>query len=518
MNEQPVALNPYQPAATTDSLSNGKIRWKRVLLRMSFAAPSVVVVCLLWFVSTVAFGLSLVMSLAMSVFAFIAIWSILEQESAKRMWILNWSVNVAGDAAAFHARAFRFLQSSQFDKAKTDANVAVSLDPQFIAAPLLLARIAVLTQDFETAIHQCQRIEAKFGENAEAKVLHSIALHNLGKSDKAEQLCELAISIDPENAEVNISRSLLYYACGGFPEALRYAKRATSYAPRDPAMRQMLALSLNGCQKYIQAFIESNALLQSDPRNQAMLQVRASTGFYVGKLRTAQSDCIKLLQIDPDDTIALLVTASLLAAKRDYNESLKTIDCAITTGKDLSYSYALQGAVQALAGDADAAYQSHRNSLDPSTFQQADADRTSALYRFALTQHFLGDYMRANETFDELVATDEWLPFCWKDYAWMLATCPDEEIRDHEQAVNWIEKAMTSGADRLAEWYVVQAAVLASTGDFSAAIQLQKIAIKKRAVLPTDRTMKSILNDYKRGISLCYPSPIARTYQRDQTI
>lgn len=92
-------------------------------------------------------------------------------------------------------------------------------------------------------------------------------------------------------------------------------------------------------------------------------------------------------------------------------------------------------------------------------------------------RQMLGQYRQALADYDQAISLSPQYPLAWQNKAWLLATCPQEAIRDGKTA---LAAAQTAG--QLREWKVLAdlkslAAAYAEIGEFEQAVRAQQKAV-----------------------------------------
>ena len=106
------------------------------------------------------------------------------------------------------------------------------------------------------------------------------------------------------------------------------------------------------------------------------------------------------------------------------------------------------------------------------------------------------DYRKAVELFHKAVNQGQ-SPNVFNDFAWFLATCPDQSQRNGKDAVTYANKACQLSGWKEANFIGTLAAAFAELGDFDAAMRYQKQAMATGSDYPDKQTMEKALKLYQ---------------------
>jgi len=262
--------------------------------------------------------------------------------------------------------------------------------------------------------------------------------------DNAIKDANVAIQLDPNlphaysnRALALIGKSELDLAIEDCDESIRLAPRfAEGYANRATAHLQNMMFE--------HALSDANCALDFDPRKQIVYETRANALFNLGFFKEAASDFTRALKYTPEEPP--LLSGRGLARHRlgQYRQALADYNEAVR-----------------LWGDGPGAAVIYNNR--------------------GFTYHAIGRFNDAVIDYERAVQLDENHPNAYKNYAWLLATCPDDNYRDGQRAVQLATKAHDLIDWQQTPWLYILAAAYAESGQFPQAIQWQQKTIEAAA-------------------------------------
>lgn len=179
----------------------------------------------------------------------------------------------------------------------------------------------------------------------------------------------------------------------------------------------------------------------------------------------------KAIELNPDYANAwfnraelYLETGVYVAADEDYSQ-------AIEISQDAQY-YNSRGHCRFLMQSYTLAVEDYRRALELSG--------TNATYATDLGDacQFLGRWEEAAKSYKQAVAADVQYARAYQNAAWLMATCPDERIRNKELAITAARKALLLTRAKSAEAVETLAAATAATGKYKEAVELQREAVQ----------------------------------------
>ena len=190
-------------------------------------------------------------------------------------------------------------------------------------------------------------------------------------------------------------------------------------------------------------------------------------------------------------------------AKTQYHEAIAAFSKAIDSGFRRADGFNNRGVCRFYIGDLDRAIEDYTAAvgLNPNFgdafknrggawfykkfYARAIADYTRSLdvnpqdpdtlYHRGVARFFLGEYRQALEDYTRAVERKSDFAAAYNQIAWILATCPDPEIRDGSRALEMVRKSLNLQPDP--EFYDTLAAVYAELGRFDDAVSTQQMVV-----------------------------------------
>jgi len=240
-----------------------------------------------------------------------------------------------------------------------------------------------------------------------------------------------------------------------------------------------------------------------------LLTVFSILSFQRAQVFTTEENIVRdTLKKNPASWAAHNDLGTILAGKNDYDGAIREFILSLQYHPNnvdglmnLGYALSLIGQY----GAADAQYQTalvidpgaaqlhkayaealHLQGNKPEAFRQlqwaatlqpdAQTDTELASWFYAA-----GDSRQAMNAFRHALALDPDNAVALSDLAWILATSPDDSLRNGREAVNYAEKACHLTLYQRPEMLSVLAAAQAETGDFSNAVATAQMAVKTAA-------------------------------------
>ena len=392
----------------------------------------------------------------------------MEKDPEKRLPDLNEAARFApNDANIFRARGIVLLVLEKYDEALTDLNKAIELESEnpgnYEIKSLILARM----KKYDEALTALDRAQ-KLAPNSSEPWLRKMKVHSLQKKfDDALEDLNKAIILDPSNADLLKLRSLLYLEKGDKEKALADARDAVQLNPKDIAGIRNYAAILSDTGKVDEALAQMEKARKLDPNNADLLKLRSLLYLQKGDKEKALADARDAVELSPKDISVIRNYAAILDDAGKVDQSLAQLEKARELDPN-NPEIALQtGLIYVRQKQSNKAIEIYSDYLkehpDFATILYARGDAFLNLGRQAEAE---ADYGRAYD--DKNFSKDSGL---LNNFAWVLATSPDEKLRDGQRALKMAKEACELTDYKQAHILSTLAAAYAETGDFENAIK-----------------------------------------------
>jgi len=379
------------------------------------------------------------------------------------------------DYAPLHVYLGRaYLLNEQLEKASPAFRRALDLDPRMQRARIGLAKVALAEDSLETARELLEKALTQGVAKGEVHWLLAETFRRLGDGtaalahfEQAEPLGPLEPMSDPLREELQWNEAMTF----------EWIQRRS-----DRLLRQGQPAEAIG--QWLEALRES-------PQSPDLLTGLGRTYALSGQLAEAVSSYREALELDPSNIDAQVLLADALVEQQDVPQAIAAYEKALeldpsqakarfklgslllASGNDEGLGY-LREALRSLEQNPEAHLYFARNLKSARRYREA-----------------VGAYRDGLEQFPDD-------PRLQGGFAWLLATCPDGQIRDGAAAIAWARKS----ADHALNLPALEtlAAAYAEAGDFPAALRTATQAVE--LLLKNHRGDPSTLQHLEQRLNL----------------
>lgn len=221
-----------------------------------------------------------------------------------------------------------------------------------------------------------------------------------------------------------------------------------------------------------EAAAEFEIAVKLDPNRWRALHNRGVSRALSGDFQAGVADVEKALELQPDYANAWYNLGEMRFELGLIEESIEAYDRALKLKPDDADAFNSRGHAHFRLGQIQAALNDYNAAL-----KQRPEDPATLVNRAdALT--LLGQFKEASADYRAAIRLDDQFGRAYVGAAWMMATCPEEQYRNGELAVQSAKKALELQGEVDYRMQDVLAAAQAETGDFQAAAATLEAAIE----------------------------------------
>jgi tetratricopeptide (TPR) repeat protein len=314
-----------------------------------------------------------------------------------------------------------------------------------------------------------------------------------------------AIELDNDNVDYRLDKARFQFEHDQVDEALAEVAGIVEKTPDQVSAYLLQVQILRALNRYDEALKSLDKVDELAQGSIVPHEYRGEIYREMGEFDKAIDEFTRVLQIQPGMDLALIRRAEAYMLAERLDEALADINAVLKNNPDLALAHGLRAQVlasQEKFGDAIAEMKLLADEMPG----QPDVRMQLALYyllnnetREAIAQytqvldldaeHFLalrgrgdaylnlGDHAAAVEDFKRALAVEPEDSALLNNFAWVLATSPDDNIRDGEQAIELATKACEITDYKTPHILSTLAAAYAENGDFDTARKWSKQAV-----------------------------------------
>lgn len=391
--------------------------------------------------------------------------------------------------------------------AMRDLNEVVERDPQIGQAHLMIARLEALPGgNRERAATAAAKALELVGNDRLQQAQAHVVLGSI-EEDVAKRLDHFgkAVELAPRDVEIRRTRGLALLVEDEFDKAREDLLVATEEEPDDASLFEALGMACMMGDRLDDAEKAFDRALEIDPEAAGVLLQRARLLAVRGEKERSLADIDKVLDVAPDDASARVLRARVHQQAGDTDKALADLEEVLRDEPDLEGALELRGLIAAEREDYDAAIRDFRrllakNADDPvlvtqlGTLYLAAKQPREAIKRFTRAleldeENFpsrrgrsdaeitIGDHKAALSDLEKALELRPDDTGVLNNLAWLLATSPDDALRDGKRAIELARKACEKTEWREAHIVSTLAAGHAEAGDFEGAKKFSRQAV-----------------------------------------
>jgi tetratricopeptide (TPR) repeat protein len=227
---------------------------------------------------------------------------------------------------------------------------------------------------------------------------------------------------------------------------------------------------------------EISFVVRDERDGQVLLRTSAGMESWFDKealvpIKDAPAHFGKMIEDNPDSAIGYIFRSHAYERNDKLDDALRDMNEAIRLLPEATPLLAARGAIHYLRKDYDQALKDINDAL-----RQSPTDPHMLLNRSLVRLRKI-DYPGAIRDVEAALKQDDKNALAHNQLAWVLATCPDADVRDGRRAVKHAEKAVELSERKVGSILDTLAAAYAEVGRFDDAVRTQQEAINDREFL-----------------------------------
>ncbi len=403
--------------------------------------------------------------------------------------------------------------------AMRDLGEVVERDPQIGEAHLMIAQLESLPGGNRTRARAAaeKALELINDEKLQQAQAH-IVLGNTsdeGEDEARGDQYDKAVELAPRDKDIRRTRGLFHLLNDRADRAREDLEAAIDADPEDGSLHEALGLALLMEEKLEAAEKAFDRAVKLDPDSSGALLQRARVRALRGERPEAIADLDQAIRIAPDEAVPLVLRARIHQQAGDTDRALADLERVLRKHRDHPAALELRGLIAAERNDYAAAISDFRKLVAQKPDDAVLVGQLGMLYlaakqprqaikRFTRSLELdegnfaswrsrsdaeisIGEHSAALADLEKALELEPEDTGVLNNLAWLLATSPDEEIRDGKRAVELATKACEATEWKQPHIISTLAAGYAETGDFASARKYSKQAVETEGSTPEVR-------------------------------
>lgn len=402
-------------------------------------------------------------------------------------------------------RGMRLMQLRSW--ALTDLQRALELDDKLVDAQLQIGKLQALPLGDNGAAKRAFSQVVKSENATPEQKAEAYALRSTLQTKDEKRLEDLskAVELVPKKADYLRIRGQFLYGQEKFDAALADIDQALTLDGDHANTHELRGMILLGLEKHDEALKSFDRASELEPESAQPYQQRAELYRQKGDLEKAVEQLTKALELAPDNVATLLIRSAVLYELKQTDKALADVEQAIKVSPRLAQPYLMRAEIYAATDRLDDAITQLEQILQQAPGNVPILSRLGSFYlmagrprkaietltlvvdqepenfnalRFRADAHLnIGQHAEAAADFDKALAINGEDESLLNNFAWVLSTSPDDNVRNGKKAVELATKASELTGHQTPHVLSTLGAAYAETGDFDSAKKWSQQAV-----------------------------------------
>jgi len=378
----------------------------------------------------------------------------------------------------------------RFEEAITHYQEALRLKPDYTDAHFNLGVALQSLRRFEEAVtHYKEALRLK-PEYATAHFNLGAALQSLGRFAEAVAHYQEALQLKPDYTDAHFNLGVAQQSLRRFEEAVKHFKEALRLKPDFARAHNECGNGLRRLGRFEEAVAHYQEALRLKP-DFAEAHNNCGKGLrHLGRFEEAVAHYKEALRLKPDYVVAHANLGAALQSVGHYEEAVTHYNEALRLKPDFAEAHVNLGSCLQSLGRFEEAIAHHQEALRVKpALAEAHVNLGACLQSLGRFHEAIARYQEA------LRLKPDYIP-ARSRIAWLLATCPDAQVRDGQQAVDLAQRMSSATGHRNSAMLDILAAAHAELGSFDEAVRWQEKAVQL-APEPRSEVLRQRLELYR---------------------
>jgi len=288
---------------------------------------------------------------------------------------------------------------------------------------------------------------------------------------QSRKLYDDLIQKEPKNASLYASRALVWSIANDKQKVISDLTKAIQLGLQTPSVYINRGAAYATSGEYDRAIADYDKAIEKGYDHPSVFINRAVAHFAKGDANKAAEDFTRALEKNPKDEFARMQRGVAYQRLGQWDKAIADFNALIKMDEQNVEAISSRGFTHYLKGDSKQAVEDFTRVIE------LNPQSALAYNNRGYNRQVIGQYEKALADFNKAIELDPDYALAYQNKAWLLATCPDADIRDGKRAI-----AAAKKAGELRDWKAITdikslAAAYAEVGEFDKAVQWQKKAV-----------------------------------------